>query len=316
MDHCFTQLKEAVRIEKAFIRQSFEEQLRLSPQEQRSAGLLLFPLSITEQSAADSRSDISFRVSFAINDTYFRKGCRVQCITADGYKAEGRLTDLYDHGGVFAVSDDDLPNLRNETVSLQFIPDDRTIACMELGCRLAETHPQLLSIRTGETPAAPALLSNTLNSEQQLAAGAVAGNSPFVLIQGPPGTGKTYTLAEAVATLVKQGKQVILCAPSNTATDHLCRAVSKQGIPILRLGNDEKISDDILPFTLEAHLEKVPDARCSIICGNHYGKLMPRRKNTSAIIPVKRLRRNRKLVKSVPLCARKSGARLPMSSNA
>ena len=47
---------------------------------------------------------------------------------------------------------------------------------------------------------------------------------PLSLIQGPPGTGKTVTSATIVYQLVMQyGGPVLVCAPSNTAVDQVCR---------------------------------------------------------------------------------------------
>lgn len=58
------------------------------------------------------------------------------------------------------------------------------------------------------------------------------------LIHGPPGTGKTRTLIALVYSLVKAGEQVLVCAPSNTATDHLFEALdSVLGEGVWRLRN-------------------------------------------------------------------------------
>ena len=55
--------------------------------------------------------------------------------------------------------------------------------------------------------------------------------SPISLIQGPPGTGKTVTTATAVYQLVKlYGGKVMVCAPSNTAVDHLTEKINRTGV--------------------------------------------------------------------------------------
>jgi len=56
------------------------------------------------------------------------------------------------------------------------------------------------------------------------------------LIQGPPGTGKTVTSAALVYHLSKQNAgQVLVCAPSNVAVDHLCEKIHMTGLKVVRL---------------------------------------------------------------------------------
>ena len=65
----------------------------------------------------------------------------------------------------------------------------------------------------------------SLNTSQVMAVHE-ALRKPLTMIQGPPGTGKTVTSATIVYHLVKlYTSQVLVCAPSNTAVDHLCEKV-------------------------------------------------------------------------------------------
>jgi len=69
-------------------------------------------------------------------------------------------------------------------------------------------------------------------------------NISTVLIQGPPGTGKTTVLVETAKELCKQGKRILITAPSHTAVDNICRKLND--IPILRFGkNSSTIATDI-----------------------------------------------------------------------
>uniref|UniRef100_A0A4W6DPG2 RNA helicase n=1 Tax=Lates calcarifer TaxID=8187 RepID=A0A4W6DPG2_LATCA len=47
------------------------------------------------------------------------------------------------------------------------------------------------------------------------------------LVFGPPGTGKTVTLVEAIKQIIKTQDSctILACAPSNSATDHLCEKI-------------------------------------------------------------------------------------------
>ena len=76
-----------------------------------------------------------------------------------------------------------------------------------------------------------------LNHSQMLAVKSVL-EKPISLIQGPPGTGKTVTSACIVyhlATMSKENHQVLVCAPSNVAVDHLTEKIHKTGLKVVRL---------------------------------------------------------------------------------
>ncbi|HLP53465.1 MAG TPA: AAA domain-containing protein [Fluviicola sp.] len=258
------QLQQAVIAEKKELNETFEEQQRLSEAEQRKLGILLYPVSILSQETVGSWSVIAFRTSYPINDSYFRKGCSVRCVQGN-WSAEGRLQELDYTTGIFSLLEDDVPNLRDEPVMIQFVPDDKTIRCMELGCKLMKDHPQVesfLAFLEGEELSLAAPFDHPdLNEKQQLAVGRILGTDPAVLIQGPPGTGKTRTLSVAVQELINRGKKIVISAPSNTAVDHLCHLLLDRNIPILRLGNEEKMSDRVMPYTLDGYLENGSDKK-------------------------------------------------------
>ncbi len=60
--------------------------------------------------------------------------------------------------------------------------------------------------------------------------------TPLTLIQGPPGTGKTVTSTTLVYHLVRQKMgQVLVCAPSNIAVDHLTERINITGLKVVRM---------------------------------------------------------------------------------
>lgn len=260
-DH-LEQLQKAVQAEIKDIRESFRQQQQLSPTEQRKAGLLLYPVNADSQYTNGSYTEVHFSVSFPINDTYFRKGCTVRCQAGDR-AIEGRISELDAQSGTLVFTDDELPNFRDSQFSMSYIPDDRTLKCMELGCRLAGEREELRLMRSSLLDQAntqePAFPAPELNPQQQLAAGQILGTQPAVLIQGPPGTGKTHTLAIAIKEWVKRGHKLMLTAPGNAATDHLCLSLLKLGVPFLRAGNEEKIDPKLHPFTPGGYLENGPE---------------------------------------------------------
>jgi ATP-dependent RNA/DNA helicase IGHMBP2 len=58
-----------------------------------------------------------------------------------------------------------------------------------------------------------------LNASQNEALLKIASAEDTAIIHGPPGTGKTTTLVEAIILTLQAEKQVLVCAPSNTAID-------------------------------------------------------------------------------------------------
>lgn len=76
---------------------------------------------------------------------------------------------------------------------------------------------------------------------------------PLSLIQGPPGTGKTVTSATIVYHLVKQNQgQVLVCAPSNVAVDHLTERINLTGLKVVRLSakSREDVDTSVKHLTL------------------------------------------------------------------
>ncbi|RXK41944.1 ATP-dependent helicase [Tremella mesenterica] len=96
-----------------------------------------------------------------------------------------------------------------------------------------EVEPQTLRTTMPKRYSAPNLPE--LNHSQVAAVKAVL-QKPLSLIQGPPGTGKTVTSASIVYHLAKMNPgQVLVCAPSNVAVDHLCEKIHQTGLKVVRL---------------------------------------------------------------------------------
>ncbi|XP_047317361.1 probable RNA helicase SDE3 [Impatiens glandulifera] len=104
-------------------------------------------------------------------------------------------------------------------------------------------------------------LSLALNEEQKVSVQTILGcrgGSPYV-IYGPPGTGKTVTLVEAIFQLYTQQRniRILVCAPSNSAADHLLEVLlSLKGSQlnlddIFRMNAIARPFEDVNPDILE-----------------------------------------------------------------
>jgi len=100
--------------------------------------------------------------------------------------------------------------------------------------------------------------NKNINKEQRLAVlEAIAANKAYVL-QGPPGTGKTTVLEELIYQMNKLGKKLLVCATSHIATDNIAERFVKSGIPIARLGDMGKVSNNVNPYTIEYVVKNDP----------------------------------------------------------
>ena len=100
-----------------------------------------------------------------------------------------------------------------------------------------------------------------LNNSQQHAIAQMMAAKDVFAIHGPPGTGKTTTLVAAIETALLHMKQVLVCAPSNTAADLLTEKLAKAGVRVLRVGNPAKISEEILPYTIDYQIANHAEAK-------------------------------------------------------
>jgi ATP-dependent RNA/DNA helicase IGHMBP2 len=119
---------------------------------------------------------------------------------------------------------------------------------------------QLRNILLGEKAptfnSLPKVSSSRLNTSQNEALQNILEAEDFSIVHGPPGTGKTTTLVESIAEILKKEKQVMVCAPSNAATDHLARSLFAKGLKVVRIGNLAKVETDNTSLTLDVLLQQ------------------------------------------------------------
>lgn len=101
--------------------------------------------------------------------------------------------------------------------------------------------------------------NKNLNSSQVAAIESILGMEDLMIIHGPPGTGKTTTLVEAIFQLSKKEKQILVCSPSNSATDLLVERLAKIELNVLRIGNISRVNEDVIHQTLDAKIDAAPE---------------------------------------------------------
>lgn len=94
-----------------------------------------------------------------------------------------------------------------------------------------------------------------LNFSQNKAVRHILAANDVAVVHGPPGTGKTTTIVQAIRLVLQTEKQVLVCAPTNTAVDLLTEKLIEQGINVLRLGHPARVSDDLLKTTVDGQVQ-------------------------------------------------------------
>jgi superfamily I DNA and/or RNA helicase len=90
-----------------------------------------------------------------------------------------------------------------------------------------------------------------LNAAQQNAVAEVLAAQDVAIIHGPPGTGKTTTLVQAIKASLKDVKQVLVCAASNTAVDVVAERLHAAGINVVRIGHPSRVEESLQKLTLD-----------------------------------------------------------------
>jgi superfamily I DNA and/or RNA helicase len=95
-----------------------------------------------------------------------------------------------------------------------------------------------------------------LNLSQNRAVRKALSAVDLAVIHGPPGTGKTTTLVNAIRVCLQSEKQVLVCAPTNTAVDLLTEKLLEQGVTVLRLGHPARISEDLINSSVDGQIQR------------------------------------------------------------
>lgn len=105
-----------------------------------------------------------------------------------------------------------------------------------------------------EKPDESILIPNLNLSQNRAIRHALSAND-IAVIHGPPGTGKTTTLVQAIRLTLQTEKQVLVCAPTNTAVDLLTEKLLEQGVNVLRVGHPARISEELINTSVDGQVQ-------------------------------------------------------------
>ncbi len=273
-------LKELLLIEREEDYKQYREQfLRASIEERKKNGATWFPIQIlsNEIGYADyvhleiernNCLDMPHQFSSGKNVTLFsnRQADEVQEITGTIKQSGKNKLKLIMHS-------DELPDWCYDGklgINIQF--DDNSYIEMQKALdevinaknnRVAELREiiegnELPSFEKMETSSALAfnnVVVPQLNFSQNKAVRHILSANDVAVVHGPPGTGKTTTIVQAIRLVLQSEKQVLVCAPTNTAVDLLTEKLIEQGINVLRVGHPARVSEDLLKSTIDGQIQ-------------------------------------------------------------
>jgi ATP-dependent RNA/DNA helicase IGHMBP2 len=242
----------------------------LSLKQLKAEGYVLQPIRVQrKQYGYADYPEFEFTLPYPAETNNFRNGSSIQ-LFVEGEKAiNGILLYLEGNKGEIRLHAADFPDwLEEKNVGVQLIADQRTNEIQlnrlkeikdskEWGRMFQKWHASYNDSITSTTSFEGIQFENKqLNDSQKIAIENCLGTSDIELIHGPPGTGKTTTIVELITQLVKQGKRVLVSAPSNTAVDNIGMRLAALKKEFLRVGNNVKVREELSPYTVEGKMEE------------------------------------------------------------
>jgi ATP-dependent RNA/DNA helicase IGHMBP2 len=272
--HRLTRLKKLLQIERDEDYFQYKEQfLRAGIEQRRKNGLTWYPIKINsnELGYAELVQIEIERTSYLDQPHQFSSGKNVSLFSNQPdnqvFEINGTIKSAHKNKLKIILHCDDLPDWAYEGklgVNIQF--DDNSYTEMQKALdevinaknnRVAELREtlegaeQLSFEKEDENILVPQLnLSQNRGIRKSLSA------TDLAVIHGPPGTGKTTTLTNAIRICLQSEKQVLVCAPTNTAVDLLTEKLLGQGLTVLRLGHPARISEELIKSSVDGQIQQ------------------------------------------------------------
>jgi len=235
----------------------------------RADGYLLQPIRVNRRSYGFADyPEFEFYLPFPAETSQFRNGCSIQMFSGDEQPVAGVLLYLEGNKGEIRLYTSDFPDwIDDKNIGMQLVTDQRTNEIQLETLKQIQQSKKYLSLyqRFHQPFSGKESLvrkteitfqNSSLNNSQKQAIMACLDTDEVEVIHGSPGTGKTTTLVELIDQLNRQGRRVLVSAPSNTAVDNIGQRLAAQNIDFLRVGNNVKVREELIPYTIEGKIEE------------------------------------------------------------
>ena len=251
-------------------RQYKELFLRVNIDQRRKNGVTWFPIKINnEELGAGELMHLEVeRTTFTDLPHQFSSGKNVNLFTerdGEALEVNGTIKQVSRNTMRVVMHTDELPDWCYEGrlgVNIQFDDHSYTVMQDALDEVLAARHNRVAELREmiegGQSFAFDkedeSLIVAGLNLSQTRAIRKVISARDIMVIHGPPGTGKSTSLAHAIRETLKHEKQVLVCAPTNTAVDVITEKLIELGIDVLRLGHPARMNDELVRTSVDGRV--------------------------------------------------------------
>lgn len=270
---------ELIRLERQADLEQYRQKILLRSLQQRTReGTTWYPVSLKrDYIGTGERPTIEVERTNHLEEPHsFQSGKVVSVFSNATGKPEkehinGVVNYVRDNTMVITLNGDDVPDwVADGLLGVDVMFDEMSYREMEFTLkevikaednRVAELKNILLGKQKAETQSVTLAVEsiNVLNSSQNEALRKVIESKDVAFIHGPPGTGKTTTLVQAIRYIIKEEKQVMVCAPSNAAVDLLVDKLSEQGLQALRIGHPARVTEQSLSKTLDYRISAHPN---------------------------------------------------------
>lgn len=240
----------------------------------KALGVMLHPINVVRKSFGYADyPEISFKLPYATDTSAFRDSSAIECTIDGETSVKGILLSMDGQKGMVRLYSPDFPDwIEDRGVGLKLAPDHFTSECMKTAVKEVSERPEMAKLfkeihgdsnfgSLNDATRKLEFVNDKLNESQRAAVNGMVESEGLTILHGPPGTGKTTTLIEGILQLIRDGKRILVSAPSNAAVDNVAKGLLNFGVNILRVGNTSKVDDAIFPHTLEGRMKDSKDAK-------------------------------------------------------
>ena len=248
-----------------------QKMLNTSLDERRKQGVTWYPVvKVNHFISTGERYTIELeRTSHIDLNHAFQSGAVVSLFLGQDEKdssTQGVISYIRDNKMRIVINDDDLPDwIFDGKLGVNLLFDEgsyremhkalKEVLNAEQG-RLADLREIFYGAKEPSFKNGFEFQSVNLNDSQNKALTNIFNAQDVAIIHGPPGTGKTTTLVNAIKEVVKNERQVMVCAQSNAAVDLLVEKLDNLGLDVLRLGHPARLTPEVIENSLDVKISK------------------------------------------------------------